>query len=252
MVALFPALLVAAAIIALLPDNAPVRSQLGAFFDRVLPAEVLPILQGYFDTPHQTSKSTHIFLLSFIVSLTGASGLIATYMEGIRRAHELPPDCWTFWRRRARAYALVPLSLIPLAIASSLIVFGNFITHWLANHVVPSIRTEVLIIALIARWAIALTGSVGLIAVIYHMGTPIRQPWRQVLPGAVAATTMWFLTTLAFGWYVTRFANYSQVYGSLGAGIALLFWLYIVSLSVLFGAEFNFAFHLHDTSSPSS
>jgi membrane protein len=77
------------------------------------------------------------------------------------------------------------------------------------------------------------------------MGTPIRQPWRRVLPGAIAATAMWFLTTLAFGWYVTRFANYSQVYGSLGAGIALLFWLYIVSLSVFFGAEFNSQFHLH-------
>ena len=46
----------------------------------------------------------------------------------------------------------------------------------------------------------------------------------------------------AFGWYVTRFANYSEVYGSLGAGIALLFWLYIVSLSVLCGAEFNAQF----------
>jgi membrane protein len=77
------------------------------------------------------------------------------------------------------------------------------------------------------------------------MGTPIRQPWRQVLPGAIAATFMWFLTTLTFGWYVTRFANYSQVYGSLGAGIALLFWLYIVSLSVLFGAEFNNSYRLH-------
>jgi membrane protein len=53
---------------------------------------------------------------------------------------------------------------------------------------------------------------------------------------------MWFLTTLAFGWYVTRFANYSEVYGSLGAGIALLFWLYIVSLSVLCGGEFNAQF----------
>lgn len=56
------------------------------------------------------------------------------------------------------------------------------------------------------------------------------------------ATAMWFLTTLAFGWYVTRFANYSEVYGSLGAGIALLFWLYIISLSVLCGAEFNAQF----------
>ncbi len=53
---------------------------------------------------------------------------------------------------------------------------------------------------------------------------------------------MWFITTLAFGWYVTRFADYSQVYGSLGAVIALLFWLYIISLSVLCGAEFNAQF----------
>ena len=50
---------------------------------------------------------------------------------------------------------------------------------------------------------------------------------------------MWFISTLVFGWYVTRVANYSAVYGSLGAGIALLFWLYLVFLSVLFGAEFN-------------
>ena len=62
---------------------------------------------------------------------------------------------------------------------------------------------------------------------------------RATLPGAVVATVMWFVTTLLFGWYVTRYANYSEVYGSLGAGIALLFWLYIISLSVLCGAEFN-------------
>ena len=63
------------------------------------------------------------------------------------------------------------------------------------------------------------------------------------MPGAIVSTAMWFPSTLIFGWYVTRFANYSQVYGSLGAGIALLFWLYIISLSVLCGAEFNSEFH---------
>jgi len=66
-----------------------------------------------------------------------------------------------------------------------------------------------------------------------------RRSWVKTLPGAVVATAMWFLTTLAFGLYVTRVADYSAVYGSLGAGIALLFWLYIVFLSVLCGAEFN-------------
>jgi membrane protein len=125
------------------------------------------------------------------------------------------------------------------------VVFGHFITLWIALHVMPSARTSVFIIALLIRWAVALTGSVGLIALLYHMGTPVRQPWKRVVPGAIAATFLWFLTTLAFGWYVTRFANYSQVYGSLGAGIALLFWLYLISLSVLYGAEFNSQFHHH-------
>lgn len=243
MVALFPALIVAAAIIALLPDTAPVRSQLGAFFDRVLPPDVVPMLEGYFD--NHRSKSTQALIVAFLVSITGASTVITTYMEGIRRANDLPSDCWTFWGRRARAYALVPLSLVPLGIASMMVVFGHVFTTWLVHHVVPTMRTEVYVIASVARWFVAFAGSIGLMALIYHMGTPIRQPWHRVLPGAVAATAMWFVTTLIFGWYVTRFANYSQVYGSLGAGIALLFWLFIVSLSVFFGAEFNAQFHLH-------
>lgn len=250
-VALFPALIVFAAIVSSLPDSTPIRTQLGTFFERMLPEAVLPVLQSYFDAPHR-SKPMHVLLISFLVSLSGASGVIGTYMEGFRRAHDLPMNCWTFWGRRARAYALVPLSLIPMALASSLIIFGNLITHWLANHVVPSIRTEVFVVAVILRWLIAFIGSTGLIALIYHMGTPVRQPWHQVFPGAIAATTMWFLTTLIFGWYVTRFANYSQVYGSLGAGIALLFWLFIVSVSILFGSEFNYVFHRHNPSAVSS
>jgi len=92
------------------------------------------------------------------------------------------------------------------------------------------------------RWSISLAGVVGLTASIYHFGLPTRQRRLRSLPGAVVATAMWFVSTLAFGWYVTRFANYSLVYGSLGAGIALLFWLYLVFLSVLVGAEFNVLF----------
>ncbi len=243
MVALFPALIVAAAVIAVLPDNAPLRTQLGLFFYRILPPDVVPMLEAYFDA--HSAKSAQALLLAFLVSLTGASSVIATYMEGLRRANDLPGDCWTFWGRRARSYALVPLSLVPLGLASLMVVFGHFVTMWLAYKVVPSMRTEVYVLASLIRWLVALAGSIGLIALIYHMGTPARQPWMRVLPGALAATVMWFVTTLIFGWYVTRFANYSQVYGSLGAGIALLFWLYIVSLSILFGAEFNTQFHLH-------
>jgi len=245
MVSLFPALIVAAAVIAVLPDNAPIRAQLGAFFDRILPPDVLPLMEGYFDPSINHGHSTRAILAALFVSVTGASTVITTFMEGLRRAHDLPFDCWTFWGRRARAFALVPLSLIPLAISSVLVVFGHFIAAWLAMLVGPGAQYPVYLFALILRWVIAFMGSIGLIATLYHMGTPLRQPWRRVLPGAFIATAMWLLTTVAFGWYVTRFANYSQVYGSLGAGIALLFWLYIVCLSVLCGAEFNQQFHLH-------
>jgi membrane protein len=242
-VSLFPALIVAAAVVSLLPDTAPLRFQLSAFFDRILPPDVSPLLEGYFVDSPDSPRSTHALIVAVVVSLLGASGVLATLMEGVRRANELPENCWNFWQRRLRALLLVPLSLIPLALASILVVFGHLITEWLTLHLIPSARAPVYTAALLLRWVVALTGSIGIIGLIYHMGTPMQQSWKRVLPGAIVSTAMWFISTLIFGWYVTRFANYSQVYGSLGAGIALLFWLYIISLSVLCGAEFNTEFH---------
>ena len=242
MVALFPALIVASAVVGLLPDTAPIRFELAVFFDRILPSDVSPLLASYFSVTQHTATSGRALVLAVIVSVSGASSVIATFMEGVRRAYELPIDCWSFWQRRGRALALVPMSLIPLGVASMLVMFGHYLSLWLAIHAMAHLRTLVYGIALVIRWTVSLTGSVGLIALLYHMGTPLRQSWRRTLPGAVLATLTWFATTLVFGWYVTRYANYSRVYGSLGAGIALLFWLYIISLSVLCGAEFNAQF----------
>jgi membrane protein len=251
MVSLFPALIVVAAIVSLVPDTAPLRFQLSLFFDSILPPDVSPLLQSYFATSHPTLRSTHALILSSLVSLAGASSVLATLMEGVRRANNLPSDCWTFLQRRLRALLLVPLSLLPFALASLLVVFGHILTMWLARNVMPSARTPVFLFAFLFRWTVALAGSIGIVALLYHMGTPMRQSWKRTLPGAVVSTAMWLLTTLLFGLYVTRFANYSQVYGSLGAGIALLLWLYIVSLSILCGAEFNAEFFSHFSSSPS-
>ncbi len=242
MVALFPALIVASAAIGVLPDTAPIRYELAVFFDRVLPSDVSPLLASYFSVTEHTSTSAKALLPAVLVSVSGASSVIATFMEGVRRAYDLPVDCWTFLQRRGRALILVPMSLIPLAGASVLVVFGHYLSLWMAMHSMPQVRMLVYGVALIIRWTVALTGSVGLVGLLYHMGIPMRQNWRKTLPGALLATVMWFVATLAFGWYVTRFANYSKVYGSLGAGIALLFWLYLISLSVLIGAEFNAQF----------
>ena len=69
------------------------------------------------------------------------------------------------------------------------------------------------------RWSIAFLTSTSVLAALYHFGTRRREHWFWVGPGAVAGTLIWFPATLAFGWYVTRIANYSLFYGSFGAGI---------------------------------
>ena len=240
-VALFPALVLAAAAIALLPDVAPLKVGVGEFFDEVLPANALPLLESYFistpASPHpHTARS---LLLAAIVSLSGASSVIMTLMEGVRRSQELPLSCWRPFERRRRSVMLVPLSLLPLAVSTVLVIFGSFLTAWTAGYIAPALQPAFFAFALVVRWTVSLAGVVGLTASIYHFSMPGRRKRRHSLPGAIVATAMWFVSTLAFGWYVTRFANYTLVYGSLGAGIAMLFWLYLVFLSVHFGAEFN-------------
>lgn len=244
-VTLFPALIAAAAIVSLLPYTAPLRFQLAVIFDRILPPDVSPLLQSYFVTSPHNPRSTHALIAAFIVSVAGASSVISSLMEGVRRANGLPQNCWTFLKRRWRSLVLVPLSLVPFVLASMLVVFGHFITLWLAREIMPAARPSLFLLADLVRWAVALAASTGIVAMIYHMGTPMRQPWKRVVPGAVLATLMWFIATIVFGWYVTRFANYSQVYGPLGAAIALLFWLYLISFSVFFGAEFNAEYAAH-------
>ncbi len=268
MVALFPGLIVIAAIVALLPDSAPLRTQGALLFDRILPPDVSPVLEGYFENSHQTPHTTHALVVAGFVSFLGASGVIVTLMEGFRRAFNIPSSRWNFWDRRWRSFALVPIALVPLTVASVLVVFGHLASEWIGANIGTVARTPFFIFAFVVRWAVALTSSIGVIAVIYHMGIPtpgadaVKTPakptdhllssmrtvramstmessWKRTLPGATLATALWFLSTLVFGWYVTRFANYSEVYGSLGVGIALLFWLYLISLSVLAGAEFN-------------
>lgn len=263
-VALFPALIVTAAVIGMLPSYLPFRSQLGVFFLRILPSNVAPVLEGYFTVTHK-SQTAGALLGSLVVSLFGAANVMSMMMEGFRRAHKLPLLDGSFWRRRRRALALVPLSLLPMTVTSALVVFGNLLTRWLARDMPAELKPTFSTVALVLRWLTALAGSTAVIGLIYHLGTDlslgvrsqlepwVREPWtnlrrsskwgagtwRASLPGAALATLLWFVATLLFGFYVTRFANYTRVYGSLGAAIALLAWLYIIALCVLIGAEFN-------------
>lgn len=233
----FPAILVVATLMAIAPQAEFLRFELRHLLYRMFPPEVPPVLLTYFQGEHR--RSIHLLLTASAVSLYAASDVMATLMECSRRAYKLPVGLWSSWRQRGTAFLLVPLSLFPLMLASLFVVFGHQIEVWMVHRAGHDLRIYVLLFWRVVRWTLAVMASIAVIATIYHMGTPRTQSWRRVMPGAVLATLLWFPSTLVFGWYVTRHANYAQVYGPLGAGIALLIWLYIILISVMVGAEFN-------------
>jgi membrane protein len=76
-------------------------------------------------------------------------------------------------------------------------------------------------------------------ALVYYFGPNRKQTFRGVFPGAVLATVLWLLSTLAVGLYLRDIANYNVLYGGVGAGLALLVWSYVLSVITLFGCAFN-------------
>jgi membrane protein len=236
-VSIFPAMLVLAAIVAEMPGADHLRHWIETALSQVLPEGTTHLLGGYMEA--KTPRTIAALVTASIVSFLAASGVLVSLMEGFRRAHRVPRYAWRFWRQRMLAFLLVPLTLVPLTLAAALIIFGRILAHTLAANADHQVSAAVLFLWLVIRWSIAMLTSVAMLCVLYHLSTPNSPGWSKVLPGAGLATALWFPSTLLFGWYVTRYANYAAFYGSLGAGIALLIWLYIVCVAVIIGAEFN-------------
>lgn len=234
---LFPALFVLTTLLAFSPETDTLRGDLRMAFSSILPGDTMSLVQAYFQMNH--ALSMRIMAGAVFVTVAAAMGVMLSLMEGFRRAYQLPRDEWDFWKERFVALALVPATLIPMIFATILVAFGHVIEHWMIQNAGIDLRFYVVFLWRALLWILATVTSVAVLGVIYHFGTPRNRPWKQVLPGAVLATVAWFVVTLVYGWYVTRHADYSVIYGSLGAGIATLVWLYMVCLTILVGAEYN-------------
>jgi membrane protein len=237
MLMFFPALLVLTTLLAQVPEGTTLVGEIRSAFEQMLPADSMDLLQSY--VLSRRFHSNQLILSAGSLSVFAGLGLMLSLMEGFRRAYRLPTDDWSFWGRRFRALLLVPIVLAPLALASLLVVFGHQIEAWMIENANHAMRLIVVILWRLTRWSIALATSVAVLSALYHFGTRRKEHWLRVAPGAVTGTVLWFPSTLAFGWYVTRMADYTMFYGSFGAGIATLIWLYITAVSVLLGAELN-------------
>jgi membrane protein len=231
----FPALLVLGSVLATVKRGEVYLREISYALGRILPAGATTAMAYLKGSAH---RPLGLLFFTSLLTIWTASGVIISWMEGFRRAYQLPKT-WGLLKERLIAISLVLMAGLPLTFATILVAFGSRIETRILFHIDHELGPIVLLLWIAMRWTIAILTSIAVIALIYHNAVPRTQPWHSVIPGAALATGLWLFATALFGWYLQRYADYSIIYGSLGVSIALLVWMYLISLVVLIGSEFN-------------
>lgn len=236
LVAAFPALSALVSIYGLVADPASVRTQL-AGLEGLVPSEAVTLLSGWLDTLLKAPRSSFGFglLVSVAVSLWIARNATGTMMVALSIA---------FGESDARG--IVAYNAVAILLTAILILLGVAGVFMVA--VLPTL-TELLPMSAVLkstisllRWPILALMMVFTIALLYRFG-PNREiaRWEWASAGAVFATVVWILGSIGFSIYVSRFAGFDTTYGSIGAVVVLLLWLWLGAFAVLAGAELNTA-----------
>lgn len=206
-----------------------------AILGRVMPHEVLSLIESYL-TYVQDNQNRTLMWFSLLFSVYFPFRATNTLMRAVRRAYGVErPRALLAYNLRVLLYTVLLLVTITVSLGAA--VLGRKVTGFLARRI--TINTFWLELWLRLRFLL-LAGLAGaLITMLYAAAQDRRRPLRDVLPGALAALACWLAATLGFSYYVDHFANYSVVYGSLGVVIVMLLWLYLTSILMIMGAEFN-------------
>ena len=236
----FPVLTTAAAV--LVQTRAQfVSNTLQGFLSEAVPPGTRELVVRQF----QVKGARPLGLLAFavLVALWAASGVIKSLMDGFQAAYRVPRSRG-FLRQTGLSIALVLASAVPLLAASLLVVFGGQVERTVLNwmKVDPLLNPFAWVwewLSLLTRYLVALGTTTLVTGALYYFGPYRKQQWNAVWPGAIVATALWLLATVAFGWYVRNLAHYNVMYGSVGTSIALLVWMYLIAAIALIGCEFN-------------
>ena len=233
MLSIFPALAALIAVLGIISDPVVVVAQLEEVRG-FLPEDVYQIVNDQVVSLVSTRNDTLGWagLLSLLAALWSARAGVGAMMIGLNNVYNQ--------RNRGAAKHYLRALLLTIALV------GVGITALLTVVVAPVVLAFIPLgpfgnfIADLVRWTIAITVLLAGIGVLYRYG-PNRKPakvqWLSF--GAVLAVVLWALVSVGFSYYVANFGNYNQVYGSIGAVIAMLIWLWISSFLVLLGASLN-------------
>jgi len=189
------------------------------------------------------ARPVSLLIVAGIISVWAASGVIKSLLEGFQAIYRIPRSR-SFLRTQGVAIAMVLLAAFPLVCATALVIFGTqvegTVLGWMkVDPMLTPLSVLTRIVSRGARYLLAFLTTVSVTCTLYFFGPYRPQRWRYVWPGAVLATIFWLLATAGFAWYVRNIGHYNVMYGSVGAGIALLVWMYLMAVIALIGCEFN-------------
>ena len=173
---------------------------------------------------------------SIVLSMWSASSGFRAVIKGVNKAYDIREHRSFIKRAFIAIFFTLALALI-IMLTLAMLVFGEIIGKYLIS--VFPFQNILRNIWNISRYIVVILAMSWIFACIYRY-TPARKiPWKEVFPGAIVSTLGWIVVSLAFSYYINNIANYSRLYGSVGAVFILMTWLYITSMILILGAEIN-------------
>jgi membrane protein len=234
LLALFPFLIFLLTVIGYLPlaglDRALMRE-----IARLMPPEAVRLLD---QTIHEVigRQRGGLLVLALAGALWSAASGVAGLVGALNMAHGVA-ETRSFLRVRLLSVAAVLGVSVAMLVATVGLMIGPHVVRalWGLLGLPGHVHTIWAYVRLPLSTAAMLLGVAGL----YHFLPNVRQPFRLVTPGAAIAVVLWELASLLFRVYVTRFHAYARTYGTLGAAVVLITWLYLSALVVLLGGEID-------------
>lgn len=234
MLAIFPALIFFLSILPYLPV-ADLQQAVLDFMRQALPGEASTLLT---DTVMDIVNNKNGSLLAFgtLGTIWAASSGIVAIMQQLNIVYDVKEER-SFIKQRLVAVGLMFAFGALMVTAFALIVLGGQLQAWLGGEF--GLSEGLLTAFAIIRWVIIIAMILLSFAILYYWAPNVEQKFAFITPGAIFGTLVIALASLAFSFYVSRFADYNATYGSIGAVIILMMWLYVMGNVLLLGAEVN-------------
>ncbi|MGN6403347.1 YihY/virulence factor BrkB family protein [Sinomonas sp.] len=168
-------------------------------------------------------------------ALWSASGYVGAFGRAMNRIYEVD-EGRGFVKVRGTMLGVTVVAVIVAAVVAGMLVLSGPVAEAVGGAI--GLGGPAVAVWEIAKWPVAVVLAIILIAILYYFTPNVRQPkFRWMSTGSLIALLVFALATLAFGFYVGNFGHYNKTYGALGGVIILLLWLWILNMSLLFGAE---------------